>query len=312
MSTTFKGEKAILLSSDLYELTLLPERGAKIASIIYKPQQLEILSQISEPYYNPSADPSVGFTSQDSSGFDDMFPSILADKYEWETSEITTINDHGNVWYKQWSYNSISSKECLCSVEIPEFFCLLEKSIRITGNGIQVAYALTNKSHSPFKGLWAAHILFAMREGMYLKVDSSQVEIINVMKNSQLGEDSFGIRHTFSTNSDAWKNLSYFDPNSHSCAKYYFANPTDLSRCSLVDEQNNLVIHVDYDPKVTPYLGIWKNERGWENQMNVGIEPATSGMDSPSLAEKFGMKTIFPAKEVTVWNLQISCSQFFR
>jgi galactose mutarotase-like enzyme len=307
MNISFKGEDAIVLSSESYDVTILPERGAKIASILYKPRNLELLSQLPEPKYQAKPDPSVGFTSEDGTGFDDMFPSILPGEYLWESGKVTDIHDHGNVWYRSWSYQIISERECLCSVDIPEFSCLLEKSIRINGTGIQVAYALTNNSEEPFNGLWAAHILFAMREGMFMQIDSPSVEIINAMENSLLGKHSFGKRYTYATQSEEWKALATFDSRSRSYAKYYFSNPSGISHCSLRDEQNDVTIRIDFDPEITPYLGIWKNERGWGDQMNVGIEPATSGMDAPGLAEEFDMRTTFPANEVTVWDLRISC-----
>lgn len=306
MRVTFKGEDAISLQSDLYEVVILPNRGAKIASILYKPLKLELLSQLPGKKYQSKPNPLHGFTSEDSTGFDDMFPSILAEEYIWDSGETTSIQDHGDVWYRAWECHSISPSECLSSIELTDFSCLLEKSIKIHNHGIQVAYALTNKSEAPFRGLWAAHALFAMRPGMFLEVNLPSVEIINAMENSALGENAFGKRYTYTIPSAAWEDVAVFNPNSRSCAKYYFSPSTVFSRCSIIDKQNSIAIHVDFDSEITPYVGIWKNEKGWEGQMNIGIEPATSGMDAPSLAKEFGMGKVFPAHETTVWDLQIS------
>ena len=87
MMIPFKGEEAITLTSDLYDVTILPNRGAKIASIQYKPLMLELLSQLPDEKYQSKPNPLHGFTSEDSTGFDDMFPSILAGEYVWENGE---------------------------------------------------------------------------------------------------------------------------------------------------------------------------------------------------------------------------------
>lgn len=305
MNQYFKGEKSIALESETFLVKILPKRGAKIASILYKPLKIELLSQIEAPVYSSTANPENGFTAEDSSGFDDMFPSILSEEYVWESGEQTRIEDHGNVWYEKWSTQQWKENECYCSLEVSRFSVLLEKLVRVKEGSIHISYALTNNSNEAFRGLWAAHALFAMRQGMRISIDKKEIGIINAMEESQLGQKNFGQRLTFEALSNEWQKIASFNPSSHSCAKFYFVDPT-ISRCSLIDDENRFIIHIDYDPEKSPYLGIWKNEGGWAGQYNLGIEPATSAMDCPSLAHKFGMQRTFPPNETTVWDFKIT------
>lgn len=305
MDHYYKGEKAITLESESIVVKLLPERGAKIASIFYKPLGIELLSQIEAENYSFSANPARGFTAEDSSGFDDMFPSILSEDYHWESEEVSKMEDHGNVWYEKWDTHQVNGWECFCSIEVDQFPIFFEKLIKVKGSSIHVGYALTNNSPEVFKGLWAAHPLFAMREGMRLQIERDQIEVVNAMQDSQLGQGNFGQRLSYNASSSEWIKIATFDPNSKTCAKFYFTDTT-LSRCSLIDEVNQFEITVDYDSKKCPYLGIWKNEGGWADQNNIGIEPATSAMDCPSLAHDYGMQNSFPPNETTVWDLKIT------
>lgn len=305
MGDYYKGEKALTLESESIVLKLLPERGAKIASIYYKPLEIELLWQIEGDKYTAPPNPANGFTAEDSSGFDDMLPSILSEDYFWESGAVSRIEDHGNVWYAQWQTHQVNGGECFSSLEVDNFPLFFEKLIKVKDSSIHVGYALTNNSPEAFKGLWAAHPLFAMREGMRLQIERDTIEIINAMQESQLGQDNFGQRLSFEASSPEWKRIATFSADSGMCAKFYFSDTT-LSSCSLIDEVNQLAIVVEYDPKRCPYLGIWKNEGGWAGQNNLGIEPATSAMDCPSLAHSFGMQNSFPPHETTVWDLKIT------
>lgn len=306
-SETFKGERALVLSTSEYRVVVLPERGAKIASIVYSPEPLELLWQSSE--FIEKACPSVGYTAEDSCGFDDMFPSILSETYQWETGEKTEINDHGNVWYRKWACSSVSDSTCECTVLIPEFSCTLKKTIEIVEGKIRITYSLSNESSLPFRGLWAAHALFTIRPGMYIQVPSDLSEIINAMATSALGSDSFGKKLPYPVPSKEIGNISRLEPSLGVCSKYYFSTPCKTGECLLIDPAKGLSIRIGFDPEKTPYLGIWINEEGWAGQKNIGIEPATSGMDSPSMAEQFGMVTSFPSHATVTWSLDIGVTR---
>jgi galactose mutarotase-like enzyme len=300
-------EPALILSNSDYRVVVLPNRGAKIVSIEYLPSSLEVLSQPGE--FTGKACSDKGFTSEDSCGFDDMFPAILAETYQWENGEKTEINDHGNLWYKHWDCNLLSENTCECSVRIPEFFCSLKKTIKVGEEKIHITYSLCNESAFPFRGLWAAHALFSLRPGMYLELPSDMDEIINAMDTSLLGTRAFGKKIPYPVPFEEIGDISRFNPTLGAYAKFYFSKPCKTGRCSLIDPAEKISIEITFDPEKTPYLGIWVNENGWEGQQNIGIEPATSGMDSPSLAKEFGMENPFAPNTTTTWSMDIGVTR---
>ena len=72
--TEHKGLAAAVLENDVLRVILLPKRGGKTVSILYKPMGFELLSQPKEGY--PPLAPGMDFSQGDASGFDDAFPSI--------------------------------------------------------------------------------------------------------------------------------------------------------------------------------------------------------------------------------------------
>jgi galactose mutarotase-like enzyme len=303
----YLGERTIILSNSDFRVVVLPNRGAKIVSIEYLPSSLELLSQ--PGYLTGKACPDIGFTAQDSCGFDDMFPSILAESYQWENGEKTEIFDHGNLWYKHWDCIPLSGNVCECFVQIPEFSCSLKKKIDVNKEKIHITYSLSNESAFSFRGLWAAHALFSLRPGMYLQVSSEMDEIINAMDTSMLGTQAFGKKVPYPVPSVKIGDISRLNPTLGAYAKYYFAKPCKTGRCSLVDPAAKISIDIMFEPEKTPYLGIWINEKGWEGQENIGIEPATSGMDSPSRSKEFDMENSFAPNTTTTWSMDIGVTR---
>jgi len=85
--------------------------------------------------------------------------------------------------------------------------------------------------------------------------------------------------------------------------KYYFRDPVPEGWCSL--DSDDLSVHLRWPENKVPWLGIWVNEGGWSGQYNIGIEPATGGMDCPSLANKYNQSWSLGPRETKTWFLDV-------
>ena len=99
--TTYKGLAAVALENDSLRLTLLPGYAWKIASLVSKKTGREFLFQsaaeeLRVPEYGAA------FSEYDSSGFDEVFPSIDACPYPDGSWAGMPIPDHGEVWALPW------------------------------------------------------------------------------------------------------------------------------------------------------------------------------------------------------------------
>jgi galactose mutarotase-like enzyme len=303
--SSFKGEKALIIDNDVMKLVILPERGSKIVSIIYKPLQYELLYQSEESSYRRKnyGDP---FESQDSSGFDEMFPSISTCLYEHFPWKGTEIPDHGEVWSIPWEYlvNGESLRLWVYGVRFPY---KLEKTVKLSANSVEIEYRLSNRSVFDFHCLWAAHPLFRIEKGMEIIVPAGMERIINSVSGNRL--PNYGRSYDYpiicSDEGDRFDLRKILEHDDAGYQKYYFAKRVSEGWFILYHHRKKLWIKLSFSPDQVPYLGIWLNEGGWEGQHNIAPEPATGAMDRPDVADRWGMGSVLKGKEQKEWNLRI-------
>ena len=122
LHTTYKGLNAFYLENDQLRLTFLPDYACKLASLVKKSTGREFLFQspkekLTLPHYGAP------FSQFDSSGFDEVFPSIDACPYPDGEYKNIPVPDHGEVWAMKWKWELapggnklISSVNCACRI----------------------------------------------------------------------------------------------------------------------------------------------------------------------------------------------------
>ncbi len=114
---TWHGLSAWMLENDLLRTVIVPELGGKLVSLTDKRSQLEWLvgpgdrSVRKIPYGAP-------FHEQDMSGWDEMFPTIVACAYPGPGAQHgTPLPDHGEVWTLPWMVDHAGDGKLTLSVE---------------------------------------------------------------------------------------------------------------------------------------------------------------------------------------------------
>jgi hypothetical protein len=79
--------------------------------------------------------------------------------------------------------------------------------------------------------------------------------------------------------------------------------------CALYNPEKRLNIGMTWPGDRVPYLGVWVNEGGWEDQYNIAPEPATGAMDRVDFSKMWGMSSLLRAGEVKEWQLHLSVRQ---
>ena len=99
----YKGLHALRLENEYLALTFLPDYACKMASLFKKDTGREFLFQSARDVLTP---PPYGaaFSDYDSSGFDEVLPSIDACPYPCGTYLGTPVPDHGEVWALPWEH----------------------------------------------------------------------------------------------------------------------------------------------------------------------------------------------------------------
>jgi galactose mutarotase-like enzyme len=290
----YKGLEAFFMENEKIQLATLPDLGAKIASLIYKPQDFEIASQPSEERYRKArfGDP---FELYDTSGFDDCFPTI---------DPCDDMVDHGELWSQAWEVRQVNDS-LTCSVEGIRFSYRFERTIELHDSSVILSYRVTNLGREPLLALWAFHGLINADE--LTKILISANKVINVHKSPWLGK--VGQVHSYpkSILIDGrllW--LDRFDPKAKRTEKYYAYGRLEKGEAALTLNHGRLLYKLAFPENTVPYLGIWLNERGLREGSTCALEPSTAFYDSPEIAEKNGSIDPLASGKNLVWTLIIT------
>lgn len=140
----YKDVRSLVLEGAVLRVTILPDCGSKMASLVHKRTGVEYLYQLEGETFRkvPYAEP---YDRGEISGFDEMFPTITecyCDVYPWKG---TVIPDHGEVWSIPWQYEVAASSVRLW-VHGVRFPYVLSKEISFeTPNTILLRYRVDNR-----------------------------------------------------------------------------------------------------------------------------------------------------------------------
>lgn len=305
----YKDVKAVSLENKTLKVTVLPDYGSKLSSIVYKPSGYELLWQNPSKNFikNKYGD---NYIMGEFSGFDEMFPCIdrfFYEDYPWVGVEAP---DHGEVWAVPWSYE-IKDKSLAMTVFGTRFPYQLFKNVELFENGIIINYRVKNLSPFYFPYIWAAHPLFNTVEGMEFIVPDSMNKIVNAVQSVTLGD--YGRHYSFPMGVKEDGNEINFsivpERNNFGYQKYFFLGKITAGWCFMYNPKEQLNIGFSYPSKKIPYLGMWLNEGGRAEQYNIAPEPATGGMDRVDLSKKWNMSSTLKPYEENSWYLYITVKE---
>ncbi len=283
---TYKGRPALIVESDRLSLTLLPQDGGKIASLVSRLDGKELLlTKEGEDYRPLSYDGS--YVDAECSAFDDMFPTI--DPYTPKDGEYcgVTYPDHGEVCRIPYDAN-VKENKVILGAQSKLFSVRYQKTVGVSsGGGIEISYEIVNEGDEPFPCLWAGHIMLQGEDGMRLE--------------TSFGEDApremIFCTKGYDENSLPTDRLIGFLPGKGAAYKFYYTDPIKDDGFA-VRYPNGRRLTVSYDRNTVPYLGVWLNNGEFQDIYNIAPEPCTAPFDAPDRAERRGYTASIPPKGV--------------
>ena len=305
--SAYKDVRSIVLESDLLCVTIVPDHGSKMASLLHKRTGFEYLYQLpgetflkttyGEPYERGEA-----------SGFDEMFPTItecFCDIYPWKG---TPMPDHGEVWSIPWRFE-VSGSSVRLWVNGVRFPYTLSKEISFeTPNTVLLQYRVEDPSALPFPAMWAAHPLFNTTEGSRIILPKSVRNIMNTEPGPALGGYGGRFSYPLATTADGkqW-DLSRVGPKeARLYYKYFSLDTLDEGFAILHDPKSRETVAMVWPVDQVPYLGMWINEGVWQDQFNVAPEPCTAPLDRWDVARQWGNLPVVPAFGSLEWELRLT------
>lgn len=308
----YKGLHALRLENEYLALTFLPDYACKMASLFKKDTGREFLFQSARDVLTP---PPYGaaFSDYDSSGFDEVLPSIDACPYPCGTYLGTPVPDHGEVWALPWEHTVHADGNGLTArVQSPKLSYRFTRELILSGHDIRLHYTLENLSDEPFEFIWTPHCLLNCSPHTVLVLPDNLTEIITVEHSTRtLGP--WGTRHPYPrTQTPQGKpvDMSQTRPASDkSCEKFYFTQKNTQGWCAVKHTDNGDTLTYRYDADKVPYLGVWKTQGGYRGDYNIALEPCTGVYDDLYVAHKIRRAAVCAPKDKYEWNFTMTVGQ---
>jgi hypothetical protein len=298
-----------------HDLTALvvPDLGAKIASLTWQGREL-----LAKNAYKPlrPARFAAPYAEFDASGFDECLPTIgpcLYPEVPWLGVEAP---DHGEVWSIPWAWDATPEALHL-SCRSPRFRYDFHKTLSVPAPGcLRLRYALHNRGDHPFKFLWSAHPLLALRPGLRICLPRGVRVLVDWSRDERLGRllDEHPWPHTTEKSGQA-ADLSLILPETAGLVDKLYTTRLPEGWCALHDEATGEYAAFLFSPKVIPYVGLSINLGGWPvespSYYNLGLEPCLGYPDRLDLAIERGAYALAGPGERLAWEMDLCVGAAF-
>jgi len=301
--------QSVTMTSDQYQVTVVPALGGKIISIYNRKTKREFLSRTNVEYRKREYGDK--FENYERDGADECFPTVGGCPYPDYPWQGTDIPDHGELWSLPWDYEISKDKLRMWvrGVRLPYLFertITFESLARHEKQYIRLSYTVTNESPYAMPFLYAFHPLFKPETKSKIILPPGA----NVVTSSS-SEDRLGKPMT----PHEWPNVTDFSldktydrsvvrSSRQKESEKLFTTALDQGRCALVYPKDEFIGFL-FPAKRFPYLGIWANEGDWHNQHQLALEPSTSQVDRLDVAAGLQTCGVVPARGTSEWDLSI-------
>lgn len=297
------GFEGHVLENDALRVVVIPALGAKIASLADKAAGHEWLAPPSRPVRAREYGDS--FIAHDLAGWDEMFPTIISCQSPHDPAE--QLPDHGEVWALPWHLLDDAGDGLTLRVGGRALSYVLTRTAALEGSALRLDYHLKSLSDAPIPFVWAAHPLFNADAETRIVLPDGVTQVVNVAEHSVWGASDRRLPYPALTGTDIRLDRAR-DPAHRDYRKYYLPPEQPVAGAALVQEDLGCALHLSWDVRVAPYLGVWIDEGTYSRGTTVALEPASGYYDSLSLAMANQRVAVLPPGETIRWWLSAACA----
>jgi galactose mutarotase-like enzyme len=307
--TTWHGLSAWSLDTEVLRTIIVPECGAKMVSLFDKRHQLEWLVGPGERPFR-KVPYGATFTDQDMSGWDEMFPTILACDYPGEGDRHgTALPDHGEVWSLPWAVEQADTGTLTLSVEGQAVPYRLTRTADYTeSDTLRLQYQLVNLGSDVMPYMWAAHPQFACGQDAKAIFPPHIAVVFNTVHELW----GWGPREALypwpaATNAAGVEvRLDRIGPPSLQHARKFFVLPdVRAAWAGLIRYPSHAWLRLDWDPTQVPYLSLWVDEGALNPESVAALEPTTGFYDSLAVANNKQRVAMIEPGDTHKWTLTV-------
>jgi len=305
------GLEAVRISGHDLALQVIPELGAKISSLKWNGR--EVLARNSRKPFR-LAEYAAPFAEYDASGFDECFPTIGPCRYPEPPLMGVEVPDHGELWSIPWTEAPYEGGLCF-HVKGIRFPYLFTRWIELPDAGhVRLRYEVTNLAGEPFKCMWSAHPLLALRPGMVIHLPEEVRVRVDWSRHGRLGE--LLDEHLWPVTKDMTGlpvDLSKILPESVELVDKLYTTRLPEGWCALRDSEDGYYVAMLFSPEEIPYVGLSINLGGWPVEgpgyYNLGLEPCNGYPDRLDIAVERGRCITLPARGSLKWEWHLFVGQ---
>ncbi|MBU1098115.1 MAG: hypothetical protein KKB34_16645 [Bacteroidetes bacterium] len=284
------GLKCIDLENDHIKISILPGLGSKMIELYNKESKTHFLLEPQnekKTYLKPNYGDD--FSSFDTSGFDECFPTIenvIIDTNDEENgNQYLEFPDHGEVWSRPWNYSTLNDSLNL-EIDGVKHNYKLEKNISLSGKVVRIKYTLRNFGDDKFRFLWSAHPLLKVYPKAELILPPEVTSVfLNWSSEKSIGEYGDIKKWPITIEDNGIIDLSVVQDKYLGKAVKCFTDKLKYPYGGLYYPEENESI-VFYSPSAEiHYVGLWLCYGGWPEKINPGhltvaVELSNSRTDS--------------------------------
>lgn len=298
---------AYTLESDALRVVIVPERGAKIASLVDKRLGHEWLIQPTRPPA-PEIPYAASYVEYDINAWDEMFPTIVSDSYAPAGAyHGAALPDHGEVWPLPWEA-AVSEGGLHTSVSGRALPYRLERTARLeTATRLRLDYRVTSLAEEALYLLWSPHALFAADEQTEIMLPAEVTSLYTAHDVPPWG--AHGTRHAFphpqTSDGKTWDLRRVGPPALRDCRKFYVPPELSVDHAGLRQRDTGAWLRLSWDAAALPYLGIWIDEGLYVTVTTIGLSPSNAFYDNVNRAIALGRVAPLGAGETRAWSLAV-------
>jgi hypothetical protein len=262
------------IENDFLRVTVWPEFGGKVSSIIDKTDGFELLFQYAaKPPEPPVYD--LPFAASWYAGWDECFPGVAAGPYPQKPWEGIVVPDHGELWGlpTQLTTEKSGITTTWHGVRFPY---RLTRTILLDGPAVDIRYRLENLSPFLFRFVWAMHALAALDEPTRIDLPPGTP--------MRLSHDATG--NTIDA-SFAWpmgpggEDFSRLDTLPPGRGWKLFSQQRATGPASIHYPTRRRRLEIGFSSAdAAAYWGLWLNTGGWAGHRHFALEPTTGRHDA--------------------------------
>lgn len=272
-SWTLHGLRAILIENRFLRLIVLPEAGAKIWQITYKPLDAQLLWN--NPRILPSRHPiHARYDDVWSGGWDELFPNDEAGNLLGES-----LPDHGELWTGNWSaepFHDADSAGVHLSFATPISSFLVERTIRLRPQSalFEIRYRFTNQNSEAYPFLWKLHPAFAVSAKH--RIDFPAMTAVREPGfPGSLGDAPLSFAWPHAPLGAETLDLRQVPDVSSRAVHFFYGTEMAAGWCAMANRANGLASALRFDPEVFSSCWLFASHGGWRNLNVAVLEPAT-------------------------------------